>query len=271
MGSMSRSLKLQITAAGAVLFALIAGFFVYTRQYMDEDHLLDVCETLSAQGYQCNTGLSGLYRPGDVVQLIEATLDGGEQRLASPAVFLWGADCFPGQTPNVAAMTLPESSGSKTASLGFSGDKIPGGIVSSMGFNGSASVDFNLKLDNVLVRTLAKGDLSGNLSAHCIKALERQIRSGDKPHWFGVVLESVTADKLLLTIDWKANTSAEAKADIIASTKGRLGNLVESPDDNTALSIEVEHEDTRQTVIETNGTVVLGYRVRPMQRNENTQ
>jgi hypothetical protein len=237
---------------------------------MNEDQLLDVCETLSAQGYQCNTSLSGQYQAGDVVQLIEATVDGGEQRLPKPAVFLWGADCFPGQIPNVAPMTLPESSGSKTASLGFSADNVPGGIVSSLGLNGSASVDFDLQLDNVLVHTLAKGDLSGNLSAHCTNALERQLRSGDKPHWFGVVLESVTADKLLLTIDWKANTSARAKADIIAGTKGGLGKLVESGDSDTASSIELENEDARQTVIETHGTVVLGYRVRPMQRNQHT-
>ena len=85
-----------------------------------------------------------------------------------------------------------------------------------------------------------------------------------------MILESVIADKLLLEINWKADTDAGARASIVNSTKDDLITLVKQGDslssDNES-SVGVKSEDTKQTIIETNGSAVLGYRARPLQRN----
>ena len=253
----------------AVLVALVIGFFIYTRVFFTGNQLVDVCEILESQGYSCNASLSGMYRPGDIVQITEATPDGKERALAPPVVFLWGADCFPEKTPRVAPFTLPQTSGTSTASIGL-GANMVSGILPSLKLDSAATIDYNLKLENVTVQTLAKGDLSGKLSLTCVDALERQTRGGDKPGWFSVILESVIADKLLLVISWKADTNADARASIVRSTKDDLTKLIKKGDTQSSqaeLNVGVKSDDTKHTVIETHGSVVLGYRARSMQRN----
>lgn len=267
--STSRWLKKPAILVMTLLVVLVIGFFVYTRMFINGDQLQGVCEILENQGYSCNASLSGTYRPGDVVQIKEAAPDSGERKLASPVIFLWGTDCFPGQTPRVAPFTLPQISGTSTASIGLNANELSG-ILSSLNLNSTATIDYNLKLENVTVQTLAKGDLSGKLAPKCIEALERQFRSQDKPEWFAVVLESVLADKLLLEINWNADTDADARASIVKSTKDDLITLIKKGDSRSAeneSNVGVKSEDTKHTIIETNGSVVLGYRARSMQRN----
>ncbi len=267
-GADSRGPGKTIIMIAVTLVLVVVGFFIYTRMFLPGDQLLDVCDTLGAQSYSCNKGLSDMYRPGDIIQTKESAPDGSEHLLASPAVLLWGSDCFPEQSPRIAPFTLPQSSGTGTASLGINAEKLPG-LLSSLQFDSSATVDYSLKLENVTVHTLAKGDLSGKVSAYCIEALERQIRSGDKPEWFSVILESVIAEKLLLEINWKSDTGADARASIVENTSDQLSSLVTNDDSDAQkeLGVAVKSEDQKRTLIESNGSVVLGYRARSMQRN----
>lgn len=262
-------LKKSATLIIVLIVVPVIGFFIYTRMFLNGDQLLDICKTLESQGYKCNASLSGMYRPGDVVQTTEVTSDKKEQILASPVVFLWGSDCYPGLTPRVAPFTLPQSWGTSTASIGLNADKVSS-ILSSLKIDSAATIDYSLKLENVTVQTLAKGDLSGKLSSYCVEALERQVRSNDKPEWFAVIVESVIADKLLLVINWKADTNADARASIVKNTEDDLTSLImqggrQSPD--SEVSVGVKSDDIKHTIIETSGTVVLGYRARSMQRN----
>ena len=236
---------------------------------MNGDQLVDIFEILESQNYTRNASLSGMYRPGDVIQIIEATSDEEERSLASPVVFLWSSDCFPGKTSRIAPFTLPQTSGTSTASIGLSASKVSS-ILPSLKLDSAATVDYNLKLENVTVHTMAKGDLSGKFAPYCIDALERQVRGGDKPGWFAVILESVIADKLLLEIKWKADTDADARASIVKRTKKDITKLIKTSDKQAShieLTVDVKSEDSKHTVIETHGSTVLGYRARSMQRN----
>lgn len=236
---------------------------------LDGDQLVDVFETLESQGYSHNVGLSGMYRPGDIVQVMEAMPGGKEQMLPAPIIFLWASDCFPERSPRIAPFTLPQTSGTSSARLGLGANGVSA-ILPSLELDSAATVDYNLKLENVTVQTLAKGDLSGNLSPYCIEALERQVRAGDKADWFAVVLESVVSDKLLLEIKWKDATSVDARASIVKNMENDLVQLAKKEGKKLPVpevNVGVKSEDAKRTIIETHGSVVFGYRARSMQRS----
>ncbi len=93
------------------ILAVTTIFFGCAAPMPDQGGLGDIFEILERQGYQANVGLAGIYEPGNILQTTQAGLDGKPAALASPLVFAWGSDCFPGRTPHIAPFVLPDSQG----------------------------------------------------------------------------------------------------------------------------------------------------------------
>jgi hypothetical protein len=258
----------KITWIGLALLIVIAGFAVYTRTLMVPEPIQDIFGILESQGYTSNTGFSGAFNPGTVVQTIESGPDGQERELPTPVVFLWSSDCFPDMTPRISPFVLPQTRGTSSASLTIGADALTK-LFPLLQVDSSAIVDYSLKIENPQVYTFAKGDLSGQFSEKCVQAYDQQIEAGDKPEWFALILDAIVAEKLAFEMGWKANTSAEARAAATKEAGDALSRVLgaTSPGENTpGASVNLESEDEKHTVIAAEGHIVVGYRARPMQR-----
>jgi hypothetical protein len=131
-----------------------------------------------------------------------------------------------------------------------------------------AVVDYSLTMDNVQVRSFAKGDLSTALSYKCVQDLKTALESGDKIEWFKVILASVTADSLFMEIVWRAEAAAEVRKDIVSKAEKELANTTQS---KTGIKVfpevfmNVGNEDYKKTTLSSDGIVVLGYMTRSLQ------
>ncbi|MEN8165970.1 MAG: DUF4384 domain-containing protein [Pseudomonadota bacterium] len=263
----ARKLLNKSTWIGLGLLIMVVGFLIYTRIFLPQttNPLFNI---LKEQGYSPNVGFSGAFSPGNLVQIKEPDSNGGERSLKTPIVFLWSSDCFPGINPRVAPFVLPQSRGTSKASLTIGADMLTK-LVPSLQIDSNAIVDYTLRIENPRVHTLAKGDLSGRFSEKCVQAYDRQIEAGDKPEWFAVIHDAILAEELVFEIDWRANSSAEARAEATRETTGALNQMLEtaSPEKQApAASVDITSEDREHTVIKAGGPVIIGYRTRPLQR-----
>jgi hypothetical protein len=169
-----------------------------------------------------------------------------------------------------APFVLPQAqSGTKAVSLTLGAEGLAR-FVPSLELDGDAVADYNLRIDNPRVYTFAKGDLSGSFSDKCVRAYDRQIRAGDKPAWFAIILDAVVAEKLVLEMTWKENVSAEARTKAATNAENALavnadGSLLDK--DSPQASVSLASEDKEHTVITADGPVVIGYRSRSLMRN----
>jgi len=262
-----RSLKKHIRI-GLALLIVVAGFVLYTRTIMKPEPIQDIFNILEEQGYSSNAGFSGAFDPGNVVQIIESGPDGRERELPTPVVFLWSSDCFPNMKPRVNPFVLPETRGTSSATLNI-GSKALTKLFPSLQVDSKAIVDYTLKIESPRVHTFAKGDLSGQFSEKCVQAYDRQIRAGDKPEWFALILDAIVAERLAFEMGWRANTSAEARAAATRQAEDALSRVLEKTnpgEKDPGISVNLESEDEEHTVVAAEGHVVVGYRARPMQR-----
>jgi hypothetical protein len=265
-----KTVRLWVWGSVGLLIAM-AGFVLYSRLILPPAPIDDLFSILKEQGYQANRGFSGVFAPGNIVQLAEEGANGEDRTLPTPVIFLWGADCFPGETPRKAPFVLPQTkSGTSTASLTLGAEGLAK-LVPSLQLDGDAVADYNLRIDDPLVYTFAKGDLSGHFSDKCVRAFDRQIRAGDKPSWFAIILDAVIAEKLVLDMTWKENVSAEARAKAAASAKNALAEKAEGAVLDTGspqASVHLASEDKEHTVLTADGPVVIGYRTRSLMRDD---
>jgi hypothetical protein len=231
-----------------------------------ESGLEDVFAILESQGFTPNVGLSGAYGPGNVIQTAQMDRQGREQVLASPVVFLWGADCFPGQVPQVSPFGLGASSGRDASSIRLDA-RLLGLLVPGLAFDRSAVADYRLELRDPKVHTLAKGDLSRRFSRRCVDDLAGALEDGDRIEWYAVITEAVVADSLTLELDWRAGTSAAARLAQQATVGGQLAGMIgaAAPGLTPDASLEVASANERQSAVRIDGPVIVGYRPRPLQ------
>lgn len=251
------------------LLLVFAGFWGYMFISKSEKSAT-LSSILKKQGYTPNVGFSGVFSPGNVVQVKEQGADGNEHSLVTPVVFLWSSDCFPGMTPKVDPYVLPQISGTRSASLNI-GTKALSRFIPSLQTDNKAVIAYTLKVVNPHVHTFAKGIISGQFSQKCVQAYDRQIKAGDKPEWFAVIVDAIIADQLTLEIEWNANTSAEARAEATRQATGALSRIQKTTsagDKSPEVSIRLKSEDKERTVIAAEGAVIIAYRARPLQREE---
>jgi hypothetical protein len=253
------------TAWSSLAFlVLIAAYFTYTHTYLSRQE--DVFRLLENKGYTPNAGFSGLFRPGNLIQVTEQEADGKEHPIAAPVLFAWSDECFPGQVPRTQEFTIPQGTGSVSTSLNI-GREAATRLMPSLKFGSEAVADYSLKLENTRVQAFAKGDLSGRFSAQCVEKLKRAIRAGDKIQWFQLILASVVADAVTIQVRWKETTSADARLQLIQDAKSALEKAATPgvPSDGSGVHVGITNNSSKETTISGAGLLIIGYQSRPIQ------
>ncbi len=226
----------------------------------------DIFRLLEAQGFVANTGLSGTFAPGNVIQTREPGPNGGRP-LPSPIVFLWGSDCFPGQVPRTSNFVLPDSTERRTGSLSISAEVLEQ-FLPSLALDRAVAADYTLTLGKTLVHTFAKADLSRRFSEKCVQALAQAMEDGDRIEWFSVILEAVVADSLALVISWREGASVAARTAQREAAESQLGGILSAAaveQDPFDATVDVVSDTDKSSVLRSDAPVIVGYRARPMQ------
>jgi hypothetical protein len=253
--------------AGISGFVLVAGFLIYVYYWFPQDGLVDIFGVLKQTGYTPNIGFSGLFRPGNIIQVAEKGPDGKDRKLPSPLLVGWADKCFPGQVPQTAEFTLPQTQRSSAAGLKIGGEAL-GQLVPALKIESKSVADYSVTLENTRILAIAKLDLSGKFSEECVSALGKAIQGGDKAEWFQVVMQSIVADRLLMEMKWKADTSAENRksvADEAQKAIARVLDIKEQPAVQSLGKIDITKADDKKTVISASGQVIIGYRARSIE------
>lgn len=255
-----------VFVAGAVTVVFLA-FQLYTRVLMKRDLVGDIFTLVASQGYTPTIGFAGTYEPGNIIQVAEANSGGGERALDVPLVFMWATECFPGIEARDRNFVIPQFSGSTSAAL-TAGAPAISRVVPAISLKSNAIVDYRLSFNNARVRTLARGEISGKLSDKCVAALNQEIASGDKIDWYRTIVEAVIADELFFEMDWKENTTADARKDVVEKATRSFAKIADTgrkTTGKTALELNIIQNDTQKTVMSARGLIVIGYKARPMQ------
>jgi hypothetical protein len=266
-GAKRKSIWRPLALAAGAGVILIAGFQLYTRVLMKPDAVGDIFSLIERQGYTPSVGFSGTFEPGNIIQVAERKAGGAEGPLEPPLVFLWSGDCFPGVEARDTTFVLPESSGTSSAAL-TAGAPAISRVAPALSLSENAVVDYRLAFDNVRVRTLARGEISGKLADKCVAALNQEMATGDKVGWYRVIVEAVVADGISFEMNWKADTKAQARKDAIGKAMGSIAKAAAGESRGPgapALDLRIVQDDTHKTVLSARRLVVVGYRARPMQ------
>lgn len=251
---------------GIVLVAVPISYFFYRRYEIQRKGVQDFFVLLDQRGYTPNVGFSGVFRPGNVIQIAEDGPDAKERALLTPIVVAWADNCFPNRTPRTLEFTLPEFQGESSADLTLTGNMLPR-ILPFLDFDNEAVANYSLTLENVRIETFAKADLSSEFSAPCVANLRTAISGGDRIEWFRVVLEAIVADALTIQMDWKSNASMEVREKIATKVEKALTQSVGSGRGNadSEIKVAVKSDDTKKMIVSARGFVIVGYRARPLQ------
>jgi len=255
------------TWVAVTIITLIVGYLAYMRYWLPRQASSDVFSLLQNSGYTPNPTFSGLFRPGNIVQVTEFGTDAKEHQLAVPVLFAWADECFPGQIPKTQEFTLPEGAGSLSAGLTV-GRESAKQLIPSLNLQSEAVADYSLKLENTRIQVFAKGDLSGGFSKACVTKLKAAIHAGDKVEWFKLILASVVADSVTLQVQWKENSSADARSRVTENAQNALaqtGVAASGPAKDSGLKVGITNNSGKQTTISARGFVIIGYQARPIQ------
>ncbi len=235
-----------------VLAAVVLGYALFLRPPKEPDaDFVDVFGVLADQGFTPNVGLSDLYQPGNVIQTRRAGADGKAHALPTPLPFLWAADCFPDLEPTESGFVVPESSGTTSASLRL-GAQALARLIPDLTLADAAVASYGLELENTRIRTITSPQISRDFSPPCVAALLQARADGSPFEWFEVIVQAVVADALRFEMQWRSESSAEARA----ALSNRAGKALSSASAEVAVAADDEH----QTVLRADGGVVLGYR-----------
>jgi hypothetical protein len=232
----------------------------------DRSGLNDIFELLEQQGYTANVGLSGIYEPGNLIQTTQEGPGGKPVALGSPIIFSWGSDCFSDRTPRIAPFVLSDSQGSEANSISL-GASIVNLFMPSLKLSHQSLADYRLDLENPQVYTFAKGDLSRQFSEKCVQSLANALEDGDKIEWFSIIIEAVTVDALTLEMNWRSGSSAEGRIALQDQIIQQLGSILKGYSKDflqAEAGLQLITDNEKNSVIKTDGPVIIGYRGRPL-------
>lgn len=249
-----------------VLAALPIAYFFYRRYIIQHIGLDNFFVLLEQRGYTPNVGFSGVFRPGNVIQVAEEGPNAQERTLVTPLVVAWADQCFPGQTPRTLEFTLPQFQGESSADLLLEGNMLSR-MLPALELDNKAVANYSLALENTHIQSFAKGDLSAQFSAPCVAALKTAITGGDKVEWLRVVLEAIVADALTLQVNWNETASMESREQVANKASKALSQSLAagSGGKEPELKVAVKTSDTQRTIVSARGVVIVGYRARPLQ------
>jgi hypothetical protein len=179
---------------------------------------------ITHEGYTPNRGLSGLFQPGNLIQTMEMGDDGKPRKLSPPLVLAWASDCFPGLEPRESPFVVEQTSSKKSRNLELSGPDAVA-LLPGLSFGASGVAGHRLTLQNPRVRAFARADVSGKMSQQCMDAIADAVKSGDRPEWFVLVLESVVVDSLKLEITFESGVKADVRDQVTQQATAFMNTL----------------------------------------------
>ncbi len=254
--------NLLILGLGAAVLLVYALFLRPSEE--SATSFADVFNVVEDQGFTPNVGLSDLYQPGNVIQTRRAGAEGEAHALPAPLPFLWAEDCFPGLEPPESRFVLPESSGTSSASLRL-GAKALVRLVPALAFDDAAVATYSLELENTRILSVNAPQVSRGFSPPCVDALQQARADGSPLEWFEVIVQAVVADSLRFEIEWRSDSTAEARADL----SNRASKNLSSASARSA-EVAVATAGEKTTVLRAEDRVVLGYRTLSIEDPEET-
>lgn len=219
-------------------------------------------------GFVLNRGLCGLYLPGTVIRSYAVAPDTTEREMATPIIFAWKEDCFPQQQYRQAPFFLPDTEGADTASFALGMDAADL-LLPTLKVQRQTAVDYRLRFEGCRLITMAEVDLAHNFSDVCVKYLKDALLDGKKPEWFSVIVSAITADKLLLEVEWRNDASVQSRLAVRQLMEQALQRdaLQQHQPRHTAMPVEVrlQSESRKKTTLSCTGNLIIGYRARPIQ------
>ncbi len=256
--------SLTRTCCLACLFGLVilglAGC-ASTHQNKEDAIPIDLFQLLIEMGYQPNRGLAGIYEPGNLIQTKEPGAQGKPVAFSTPIVFKWRKDCFPDQNPHVSPFVVPDTVGRTSDAFSLDASLVRL-FLPMLKFDRSSVSDYRIELGKARIHTLAKGDLSHNFSPNCVKALSRAMADDDRIEWFSVIVEAVVVDSLTIEMKWQSGTDAAFRLGILDTLKQQLAGIF-TGQDRSGLGLLTNN--SHQSVLQAKQSVIIGYRMRPIQ------
>ncbi|HXO19787.1 MAG TPA: hypothetical protein VOA87_07665 [Thermoanaerobaculia bacterium] len=240
--------RAAIFALAATALVAAAGLYVSRPA-----PLVDLDALLTREGFIPNPGFAAVFRPGDIIQLAQPDGRGGAQQLGRPLLFLKRESCFPGRSPSDVPFVLPATTGQRTLALDIG--KL-GRMLPQLHLVGREVRAYSLVVENPRIATFGRGELSEQFAPICVERFARTLEGGDRSAWFGTVVEAVIADALIFSVDWRADTTGEARTELRQRARAALP---------AHGAITTELDSTEKTVLRAVGPLVLGYRYRPME------
>ena len=252
---------------GIIVFLTVFTLMGCVQSPTKQEVMKDLFGLLADQGYEANKGLSGIYAPGNIIQTHEMGAEGSARPLASPIVFRWSKDCFPGQVPRRSPFAIPTGSGYSENAFRL-GAGLLGRLLPSLSFDRRAVAEYQLQIGNTEVVTFAKADLSHQFAEDCVRALSQALEDGDKIEWYSVIVEGVVADSLNLEMNWQTGSSLEARTAQLGESRQQLGTIAKLGSGGLTpieAGVSLAANNTKKSVIKVEGNVIIGYRARPLQ------
>lgn len=251
---------------GGIAVACVAGFFFLVLSTgLQGSRMEDVFEPLKRQGFIINHGFSAKYQPGNIVQVKELA-GGKEVALPAPILVRSAKVCFPGKVPEKRPYTLPRFSGSSSAKVQL-GARSVAAYLPNLAMDGETVSDYSLNLGGISTVAFEKFDLSRKLSEQCTLDLRNALADGDRIDWFKVIHEAVIADSFRFECRWQSGANLEARKTIekkVIREIDRMGQTNNNRRSGLNINAKVHFDADKKMVVEAQGTVVLAYKVRPL-------
>jgi hypothetical protein len=231
--------------SAVVLLTAVGAFYVFRPQPLNDLSIL-----LRERGFTPNPGFATTFRPGDVLQIADA-----HGPLARPVLFLTREDCFAGFEPLRSPFALPSWYGQRSGSIDLIGREVSRALP-QLDLAGHGAKSYSLEIEAPRVETFAKGQLSESFSPLCIQRFGHAIEAGDPAAWYVTVTETVLADTLILTLEWEAGASGDARA--------RLADAARKGLPAPKGTVDLKVDSAEKAVLKAPGPLVLGYRYRAM-------
>lgn len=254
------------------LALLVAAYGVWVIFFVHPgDHLDPLFDHPIFNEFEPNTGLTDLYLPGNVLQIIERQADGSEKPLAFPRLFLQAADCFPNLPLASSPFGLPKSSSGKAdASLEIGSENL-GRLLPKLGIGNQSAASYTLEVENTQLLSASKSDLSHHFEPLCIAKLRQALADGNQISWFAVVERALVADALRFELDWSTSSSAQghlagehAAEKATEKTEAALAQSA-AQIDAVGAAVSTTTNSEKKSTWQLNGRLVLGYDARPLE------
>lgn len=229
----------------------------------DEGYTDIFMKNLKEQGFEPNIGFTPLYEPGTIVQVISLGADGKPYKEVMPRVFLSSEECFPNVKTKTIDAVLPGVTGTQNSGFQLH-SKLVEIFLPNLDIDNTQVENYSMKINKPKVLLMPKGDMLGNMSKKCRKALHFTLKGGDKIEWYRVIDEVMAADGFSFRLSWAATSGFDiGYRDMLhKQLKDHLSSATDSKPSSASISATDESE--RFSELKTDKQVFFAYKYRSL-------